>query len=100
MVLSFVVPVVFFSIFASIFGGGPGRASTRRVQLAVVDEDGSDASRAFVAALRSDPALAIAGRPAKPGEGADAPVGAFTRGAAEAAVRAGDFPVALVIPKG
>ena len=37
--LSFVVPIVFFSIFAAIFGAR--RSSTPRVTVAVVGEDGS-----------------------------------------------------------
>ncbi len=56
--LSFVLPVIFFSVFAVIFGGmGPDHTS--RVTLAVVDEDGSDASRRFVKALQNDPSLRV-----------------------------------------
>ena len=96
MVLSFVVPIVFFSIFAAIFGDS-GRASTRRVRVAVVDEDGSPASRALLAALRADPALEALDAP----RGRSAPAAApFTAATAEAAVRAGDLPVAVVVPKG
>ena len=41
----FVLPIAFFSIFATVFGTqGPGDA--RPVRAAVVDEDASDASRA------------------------------------------------------
>ena len=43
MILSFVLPVAFFSIFAGIFSGGAGRAATEKIQVAVVDEDGSSA---------------------------------------------------------
>ena len=38
--LTFVLPIVFFSIFASVFGGRGGD-STPRVSVAVVDEDQS-----------------------------------------------------------
>jgi ABC-2 type transport system permease protein len=98
MVLAFVVPIVFFSIFASIFGGS-GRSTARRVRVAVVDEDGSDASKRFVEALRADPTLSLVDRTVSGGRdaGSSAP---FTASSAEAAVRAGDFPVALVVPKG
>jgi len=48
-VLAFVLPVAFFTIFAAIFSGS-GRSSTRRIPLAVVDEDGSEGSRRFIAA--------------------------------------------------
>jgi len=94
-VLSFVVPIVFFSIFAAIFGGA-GRSTTRKITVAVVDEDQSDNSRRFVEALRAEGGLAVVTAPEiKSGKAAP-----FTAATAEAAVRAGDFPAALVIPKG
>jgi ABC-2 type transport system permease protein len=100
MVLSFVVPVVFFSIFASIFGGDSNRSATRPVRIAVVDEDGSAASKRFVAALRADPALVVSDRPAGDGKSEPAAREPFTAATAETAVRAGDFPGAVVIPRG
>ena len=42
LALSFVLPVVFFTIFAVIFGGR--RNSTPKIQVLVVDEDHSHAS--------------------------------------------------------
>lgn len=94
MILSFVLPVAFFSIFAGVFAGG-GRGATRKIQVAVVDEDGSSASRRLLAALAAEQGLAVLRAPEeKPG----AP--AFERATAEAAVRAGDVPVALIVPKG
>jgi len=82
--LSFVVPIVFFSIFASIFGAQ--RRSTPRVTVVVVDEDRSERSKRLVDALRAETALKVL-------DAADAQ-------AAEATVRKGDAPVALIIPKG
>lgn len=96
MVLSFVVPIVFFTVFAAIFGRGSGRSATNPVRLAVVDEDGSESSRQLVAGLGRETALRIIPGPgAKPR--ADAPFSART---AEAAVRGGDLPAAIIIPKG
>ena len=46
LALSFVLPVIFFSIFASVFGN-QGDA-TSRVRIAVVDEDGSELSGRIV----------------------------------------------------
>ena len=43
LLLTFVVPIVFFSIFAMIFGGGVG--STPRVRTLLIDSDDSDLSR-------------------------------------------------------
>ena len=94
-VLAFVVPIVFFSIFAALFGGS--RGGTRRVSLAVVDEDGSDASRRLVSALKAEKGLMVVTGSLPEGRGSEA---AFDRGSAEEAVRAGSLPVALVIPKG
>ena len=92
--LSFVVPVVFFSVFAVIFGGA--RSSTRRIPLAVVDEDGSDNSRRFLAALSREKGLNVLfGRTPATG-GREIP---FDRGSAEASVRAGNVPLALILPK-
>jgi len=94
MILSFVLPVAFFSIFAGVFSGG-GRGATRKIQVAVVDEDGSSASRRLLAALAAEQGLAVFRAPEeKPG------AAAFTRATAETAVRAGDVPVALIVPAG
>jgi len=95
LTLSFVVPIVFFSVFALVFGGP--RGATRRVPIAVVDEDGSETSRRFVAALEREPGLAVRLRRATT---ASAPGRPYDRKAAEGAVREGDFSVALVIARG
>ena len=50
-VLTFIVPVAFFSIFALIFAG-QGKSSTPAVKVAVVDEDGSDFTQKLIAALQ------------------------------------------------
>src|SRR5512142_34423 len=105
LVLSFVVPVVFFSIFAAIFGRTASRSATRRVRVAVVDEARSGTSRRFVAALRAADALSVLTAPPTPAPAA-APAAKtssrspFTPASAEAAVRSGDLPVALLLPKG
>jgi ABC-2 type transport system permease protein len=97
-VLAFVLPVAFFSIFAGIFSGS-SRAATRRIEVLVVDEDGSEGSGRFVEALKRETGLdvKVVVPPAKGKPGA--PV-AYTASSAEAAVRRGDAPVALVVPKG
>lgn len=89
-ILSFVVPVVFFSIFAGIFGAR--RSHTEKTTMAVADEDQSDNSRKLIAALRAEPALRLVESPK------DGPT--FNARSAEEFVRAGSAPVALVIPKG
>lgn len=88
--LCFVLPVAFFSLFAVFFGSVSDVAP--RIELLVVDEDGSDASRRFVAALAADPGLTVARvRP----DGAP-----LTRADAELRLAGGGVPVALVVRPG
>ena len=96
LVLSFVVPIVFFSVFATIFAGSSTRATTRRVPVAVVDEDRSETARRFVAGLKAEEGLKVVeARESEGGPGAP-----YTAATAEAAVKSGEFPVALIVPKG
>ncbi len=94
-VLAFVVPIVFFSIFAGIFGNSRS-GGTRRISLAVVDEDGSENSRRLVAALKGEKGVRIVTGEVSKAGGPERP---FDRASAEAAVRAGNLPLALIIPK-
>jgi ABC-2 type transport system permease protein len=96
-VLAFVVPVVFFSVFAGIFGGGSSRAATRQIPVVVVDEDRTVNSSRFIAALKREKGLRVIETRTLPG-GKTEPIS--DAAAAEAIVRAGDAPLALVVPKG
>ncbi|MFO0838751.1 MAG: ABC transporter permease [Phycisphaerae bacterium] len=90
--LSFVLPVVVFTIFAIMFGGVGGGA-TSRVQIAVLDLDQSAGSRRLVAALEKDDGLSVSSVPAaQPGN-------APTRDDALRLVKNAKVPVALVIPR-
>jgi ABC-2 type transport system permease protein len=91
MMLSFIVPIVFFSIFYAVFG--LQRSTTPRVKLAIVDEDRSTNSKRLIDALRNESALNIVQTPKK----STTP---FTAATAEEYVRTGNAPIALVIPKG
>jgi ABC-2 type transport system permease protein len=93
LILSFILPITFFSIFAAIFGGMGGRG-TPRVSVLVVDEDGSAVSERLVQALMQEPSLAASTHPeAKKG----APVlPDYTAASAETAVKHGDAPAALI----
>jgi ABC-2 type transport system permease protein len=96
-VLAFVVPVVFFSVFASIFRGSSSRATTRQIPVVVVDEDRSANSARFVEALKREKGLKVVDAKTLPG-GKKGP--ALDATAAEAMVRQGDVPLALIVPKG
>ena len=94
LVLSFILPVAFFSIFAVIFGG---RDTTPKVKVIVVDEDHSRASERLVAGLKQEGSLAVKTRP-QPAKGIEQPD--YTGATAEIAVREGTAPVAVIVPHG
>src|SRR5215467_8769188 len=95
LALSFILPVVFFSIFASIFGGR--RNTTPKVTILVVDEDHSRASQRLALGLTQEGSLVVNTRP-DPVSGAEQPE--YTATTAEAAVKRGVAPVAVIIPRG
>ena len=91
--LTFLLPILFFSIFATVFGG-QGEATTARIRIAVVDEDQSEFSRRMLDGLQKEQGLRV--RVTEKQDGG-APL---DRAAAERLVRNGDLPVAVVIPEG
>jgi ABC-2 type transport system permease protein len=97
LVLSFVLPLAFFSIFATIFG--KQNDTTPKVKVILVDEDRSEASRDLVNGLKSETSLVVMTAPAAKSKKAPQPAD-YTAATAEAAVKAGDAPVALIIPQG
>ncbi len=94
LAMVFVLPVMFFSIFATVFGN-QGQNSTAKIRIAVVDEDGSELSRRIVEGLRGEKSLRV--RTTADPEGQGAPL---DRAAGEQLVRNGDVPVAVILPKG
>jgi ABC-2 type transport system permease protein len=97
--LVFVLPLVFFSIFASIFGGaGSGGGDTANsFRIVVVDEDQTEISKRFAKAIDDQDALSVAtARDSR--DGIPNP-GQYTRETARRSVRAGEFPAAVIIPK-
>jgi ABC-2 type transport system permease protein len=96
LVLSFVVPIAFFSIFAVIFGGQ--RDTVPKIKVILVDEDQSRVSRQLVKGLEGGGSLVVTTKPA-PTKDHPQP-GDYTAATAEAAVTAGDVSVALIIPNG
>jgi ABC-2 type transport system permease protein len=97
LILSFILPIAFFSIFAIVFGPMTGD-SMPRVKVLVVDEDRSPSSERLIHGLHQERALIASTRPeSKSGEAAPPE---YTAATAEAAVKKGTAPVALVIPAG
>ncbi len=95
LALSFVLPIAFFTIFAVIFGGR--HDTTPKITVLVVDQDHSTASQRLIRGLEDEGSLHVLVRPA-PRNGIEQPE--YTASTAEAAVRGGDAPVAIVIPNG
>lgn len=95
LALSFILPVAFFTIFAVIFGGR--RDTTPKIALIAVDEDHSRASRRLIKGLEAEGSLVVRTRPARQ-KGVEQPE--YTAQTAEAAVKAGAAPVAMIIPQG
>jgi ABC-2 type transport system permease protein len=98
----FVLPIVFFSIFAMVFGR-QSFSSTPRISVAVADEDRSDMSGYLIEAMKADPSLAVvdSSRAEATGSGTSSPPrAAMDRARATAMVRAGTLPVAVILPKG
>lgn len=96
LALSFILPIAFFSIFAVIFGGQ--RNSTPKIKVIVVDEDQSRASHDLVGGLQRESSLVVVTQSDAKANAAGQPD--YTSATAEAAVKAGDAPVALIIPQG
>lgn len=83
--LTFVLPIVFFTVFGLIFGRmGQGKAST--IALAIVDADRTDTSARMVKAIGALDALKL--------------VPVADRAAAEHELRQGKLAVAVIIPSG
>lgn len=90
LMLTFVVPIIFFSIFAMIFGSGIGR--TPNVRTLIVDADKTDLSRDVVDALASAPGL-------KPTVFNSANFDGDLETEARRLIREGQYSAAVVLPK-
>lgn len=95
-ILSFVLPIAFFTIFGFVFGNMHG-SSTPRVSVLVVDEDHTSASQALIRGLIREPSLSVA---THPGLTKENPPADYTAATAEAAVHNGVASAALIIPSG
>ncbi len=91
ILLTFLVPILFFSVFTLIFDRGVG--ATRELVIAVADEDASDVSVELVRSLSVQEGLQVH----RPESG---PAGSTPREDALQAVRRGLARAALVIPRG
>ena len=95
LMLSYLLPIGFFTIFAFVFGGASGSSGDgpSNIHVLSVDEDQSEISRRVVTAFGAQAAVRLQtehSEPARP----------FTRDEALSLVRAGEAPAVIVIPKG
>src|SRR5271169_194186 len=97
LILSFILPIAFFSIFGMVFGGRRS-TGTPRVSVLVVDEDHSAASDRLVRGLRREASLVATTRPEV--QQAEPVPAEYNAATAEAAVKKGVAPAALIIPQG
>lgn len=92
LLLTFVLPIAFFSVFAVVFGR-QGSGSVEPIAIVVADLDRTDVSERMLAALRAEAGLRVReheGDPPRP----------FDRASAEAVVRSGKAPAAVVLLPG
>jgi ABC-2 type transport system permease protein len=86
VILTFAVPIAIASFFGSIFrGGGDDTAEAARIQIAVVDRDGSAISKGIVAGIQADRSLAASTPRLED---------------ARSAVQKGEVAVAVIVPPG
>jgi ABC-2 type transport system permease protein len=88
LLLTFIVPIAFFSIFAMIFGGGVGLGSTPKIKVIALDECDSPLSRAVIDDLLVSPGLRFMRPPSDTG---------LTPDEAKQLVRRGGVGIALVL---
>ncbi|HEY8234581.1 MAG TPA: ABC transporter permease [Vicinamibacteria bacterium] len=100
LAMTFVLPVAFFSIFQVVFGSQGGRGEVRPLRVALVDQDGSEASQAFAAALQQEKALRLVTTARARRASAKAPSATLDRARAQELVRDGELSVAVVLLTG
>jgi ABC-2 type transport system permease protein len=94
--MTFLLPILFFTIFAAVFGG-QGNGATGRIEVALVNEDTSAYGARLATALAAEPGLRALSHVTRGGKATDT---LLTRARAEAMVRAGAVPVAVILPPG
>jgi ABC-2 type transport system permease protein len=85
LMLHLLMPVVLAAFFGSLFGGNGGGDSTSKIDLGLVVQDQSEQSQKIVAGLKADKVLNVV---------------ELSQDEAQAKVRSGKLPVAVVIPAG
>lgn len=95
MVLTFIVPILFFSIFALIFGSRDSSSSTPKIKIAICDESGSSLTQKAIDELQQQKSLRITQDVDEAGT-----LKRIDRAATEELVRRGMVSAAVVFSKG
>lgn len=96
LLLTIVVPIAFFSIFALIFGGANGAGATPEIKVVAVDTVGNDFSRQVFEALRQARGLLFVDR-ARDAPTTETEPRALSEREATAMVRRGSVALAIVL---
>lgn len=88
LLLTFIVPVAFFSVFAVIFAGGVGGGTTPKIKVALVDRSESAFGATLIRSLQNDDSLRIM---------RDEPPASISTDQAAAWVRSGSITMAIVV---
>ena len=94
--MTFALPIMFFSIFATIFGHQAN--ATQKIHVPVVDEDRSEYSGRLIKALAAEGALDVQTMTSP--DHSQRQGTPLTRADAESLIKAGTDAVAVVLPKG
>lgn len=98
LLLAFVVPIAFFSIFALIFGSGVGAGANASIKVVGVDTVGSEQSRMLLQVLHETPGLRfVDDAPAAHEPASPAASPSVTRQQATTMVRRGTATIAILI---
>ena len=97
MLLMFVVPIIFFSIFALIFGRGIGSGKTSPVKVVFVNEDRTEVADSIIKNLIKEAGIEHAGDTT--GQDADHPNSPVTREEARRTLQQGRATLAIVMPQ-
>jgi ABC-2 type transport system permease protein len=97
--MRFLLPIAFFTVFALVFGGA-GRGGIRAIDVLVVATEEGRAAARVTRALATESSLRVRTDARRTPDGADTTRIPLDRARAEAMVRAGDAPVAVILPPG
>ncbi|MGL4514193.1 MAG: ABC transporter permease [Lacipirellulaceae bacterium] len=92
LLLTFLVPILFFTIFAWIFDNGVGSGRSKRIKLAVTNLDSGDAAKQLAEKIKGSDAIRLIDAGATPSPD--------PLDAARDRVLRGDASVAIVVPEG